>query len=345
MDVSDGTHPTQVGLYGSGSVDGVDIAGNLAYLSVASGLVAVDLSTPTSPVTVAEVESPGFAYMVHSIGNLIYMPDGEGGLVIFRRLAVRPRRRRPRFGMEPGVGQRRDQAVRRGYDGVRGRPASGCARRSAAARRGTDVHGYRSTDSGPGSVRDCLAKTPAGGTVVFDPASFPPSGQAQESRLNSPLQLDKGWVTLDASNAAVMLFGDQAQMRRLGCHLTGQYRQGASDGWFLGGGIVLSGAAAHNQIGGDRSSGKGPTGEGNVIWGNGHGYDRLSGANIVLDGPGVYDNLIAGNIVGPDAFTWSEAEYGAHEVTLQNGASWNRIGSASPKDRKFDWRRCDAVAG
>jgi hypothetical protein len=85
MDVSDGANPTQIGLYGNLGPYGVDIAGNLAYLSVASGLVAVEVTVPSKPVTVAEYESPGFAYMVRSIGNLIYLNDSEGGLVILPR--------------------------------------------------------------------------------------------------------------------------------------------------------------------------------------------------------------------------------------------------------------------
>ena len=332
LDVSDGSHPTQIGSYNAGPAYGVEIAGNVAYVSVAGGLTAVDVSNPANPVSVAEFESPGFTYTVRSIGSFVYQADSEGGLVIL-----------PQAGSAAAAAPATGLGQSLGLDGVLTPyaaiaiesaddplPAALAAPMRPAAGPACTV--TASTDSGPGSVRDCLAKTPAGGTVVFDPASFPVSGQPTLIELSSPLQLDKGWVTLDASNAWVQLYSIQASFVGLVITSPGNVVKGLQMVGFLGGGIALSGAAAHNQIGGDRGSGKGPTGEGNVIWGNGSGYDGLSGANLVLDGPGVYDNLVAGNIVGPDAYTFSEANYAALEIVLRNGASWNRIGGASPED-------------
>jgi hypothetical protein len=54
FDVSNGSNPTQIGTYNTGPAYGVEIAGNLAYVSVAGGLTAVDVSNPANPVSVAE---------------------------------------------------------------------------------------------------------------------------------------------------------------------------------------------------------------------------------------------------------------------------------------------------
>ena len=281
LDVSNGSHPTQIGSYNTGPAYGVEIAGNVAYVSVAGGLTAVDVSNPANPVNVAGFESPGFTYTVRSIGSLIYQADSEGGLVILPQAgsaaAAAPA---PASGQSLGL-----EGVLKPYAAIAMEsaddplPAALAAPPRPAA--GPMCTVTATTDSGPGSVRDCLGKTPTGGTVVFDPASFPVSGQQAQIELSSPLQLDKGWVTLDGSNASVLLYANQGQFAGLAVTSAGNIIKGLQMVGFLDGGIVLSGAAAHNQIGGDRGSGKGPTGEGNVIWGNGHGYDGLSGANIV----------------------------------------------------------------
>jgi hypothetical protein len=333
MDVSDGAHPTQVGSYNLGGSYGVDIAGSLAYLSVASGLVAVDVSVPANPVTVAQFESPGFAYSVRSIGNLIYLPDSEGGLVILPR-ADSPAASTP----APALGQSL------GLDSGGLRPYTAAAIESAddplpaalaappPPAPGPTCTVSAATDSGPGSIRDCLGKTPSGGTVTFDPAVFPASGQPKQILLSSPLQLDKGWITLDASNAAVMLMGNGAGYAGVAITSPGNTVKGLQVTGFAGGGIVLTGGAAHNQIGGDRHAGSGPTGEGNAIWNNGQGLDDSSGLpNLLLDGAGAYDNLIAGNVLGPDPSTMTEPIWGpGMELKLQNGAMWNRIGTGAP---------------
>jgi hypothetical protein len=324
MDVSDGAHPTQVGSSNFGGSYGVDVAGSLAYVSGPSGLIAVDVSVPTNPATAAELESPGFAYSVRSIGNLIYLPDSEGGLVILPR-ADSPVASTP----APALGQSL------GLDSGGLRPYTAAAIESAddplpawlqappPPAPGPTCTVTAATDSGPGSIRDCLGRTPSGGTVSFDPVVFSASGQPQQILLSSPLQLDQGWITLDASNAAVILVGNWAINAGIVVASPGNTIKGLQVADFGVAGIVLNGDAAHNQIGGDRRSGSGPTGEGNAIWGN-------SPANLLLDGPGVYDNLIVGNILGPDPSTMAEYLPAGIEVELQNGAQWNRIGTATP---------------
>ena len=332
MDVSDGTNPIQVGSYNLGSSFGVDIAGDLAYLSVDSGLVAVDVSVSTNPVTVAELELPGFGYSVRSIGNLIYQADSEGGLVILPR-ADSPAASAP----APALGQTLglDSGGLRPYNAATiesaDDPLPALLQAPPPPAPGPVCTVTAATDSGPGSIRDCLGKTPPGGTVSFDPVAFPASGQPKQIPLSSPLQLDQGWITLDASNAAVMLVGNGASYAGVVVTSPGNNIKGLQVTGFTGGGIVLNGAAAHNQIGGDRRTGSGPTGEGNALWADGNGYNAPWGlANLQLDGPGVYDNLIAGNILGPDPSTLTEPQWTAIELKLQNGASWNRIGTGSP---------------
>jgi hypothetical protein len=116
-------------------------------------------------------------------------------------------------------------------------------------------------------------------------------------------------LTIDASNAGVILDGSAAGDERtpgLDIRADGVKVRGLHIVNFTGCGIELRGQ--NNTIGGDRQTGNGPTGQGNLISGNG------------VCGIGMWDvstayNTIRGNLIGVDRSglaAWSNAHDGIH---------------------------------
>ncbi len=161
------------------------------------------------------------------------------------------------------------------------------------------------TDSGPGSLRQALIAAHTGDTITFDPAVFLPGTPMTITLLAELPEIIQGELTIDGSNAGVVL--------------DGRYTPGVTDGLrirsdnntikglqivrFPGDGIELTGSASGNRIGGNWQAGSAPRGEGNIITLNGD-------EGIDVNGPGTDDNVIVGNLVGLDAD-------GAQDVRIQ----------------------------
>ncbi len=58
------------------------MVGNLAYVADGSSLQIIDVSNPTNPTWRGAYDTPGFAFGVSVLGRLIYVADGEDGLLI-----------------------------------------------------------------------------------------------------------------------------------------------------------------------------------------------------------------------------------------------------------------------
>jgi len=186
-------------------------------------------------------------------------------------------------------------------------------------------------DSGPGSLRQALLDAANGDTVNFDPTVFPPTSPMTIS-LTSPLpDIFQGNLTLDASDAGVILDGSQIPY--------GYYRAFVlvSDGNVIRGfqivnfpydGILIANAN-DNIIGGDREVGSGPLGQGNLIAGNGgHGIQIHQDCT---------NNQILGNYIGTDVHgvsAWPNAYDG---IALQGepGPSNNVIGGSTASERNL----------
>ena len=106
--------------------------------------------------------------------------------------------------------------------------------------------------------------------------------------------ITQGTVTLDGSNAGVILDGSLTPPDTIGLVVNsgGNTIKGMQVLHFPANGILLTANASHNTIGGDRTVGRGPTGEGNVISANG----PWSGLQIYGS-----DNVVQGNLIGTDA--------------------------------------------
>ncbi len=185
-------------------------------------------------------------------------------------------------------------------------------------------------DSGPGTLREALSQAPSGALITFDPTVFPPDNPTTIYLLSPLTELAQGQITIDASDAGVILDGDQLPREEGGNGLTitssGNVVRGLQIERFPENGISVRSGAQHNTIGGDRAQGEGPTGQGNVVSGNG-----IEG--IRIEGVGTDHNLVIGNHIGTDASGTSALGSGFHGVSVMRGAQYNQIGGATAAER------------
>jgi len=176
------------------------------------------------------------------------------------------------------------------------------------------------SDSGPGTLRQALLEASSGDTITFDPAVFSPEAPATIYLASSLPPVTQGNLTIDGSNAGVVLDGSTITDERVnGLEIV-------SDGNIIRGLQIISfpnaavgplGGAENNIVGGDRGVGSVPLGQGNLLSGNGS------------FGVGIWDadtsfNTIIGNYIGTDlsgTAAWGIRRDGVHI----NGASYNQV--------------------
>ncbi|MFQ5874112.1 MAG: family 1 glycosylhydrolase, partial [Dehalococcoidia bacterium] len=176
------------------------------------------------------------------------------------------------------------------------------------------------SDSGPGTLRRALLEAQSGDTITFDPAVFPPEAPATIYLTSSLPPITQGDLTIDGSNAGVVLDGSTITDERangLEIASDGNIIRGLQIISFPNAAVGLLGGAQNSTVGGDRVVGAGPLGQGNLLSGNGS------------FGVGIWDadtsfNTIIGNYVGTDlsgTAAWGIRRDGVHI----NGASHNQV--------------------
>ena len=176
-------------------------------------------------------------------------------------------------------------------------------------------------DSGPGTLRQALLDAQNGDTITFDSTVFPPSTPATISLTSSLPHINQGNLTIDASNTGVILDGSNVpEAWGIGLEIAsdGNTVRGLQVSNFSGTGIALSGGVQYNTIGGDRSIGTGPFGQGNLTSRNDVG--------IGLWGDGTSFNIIKGNLIGTDAAGVEGLGNHSHGIMILEGASYDTIG-------------------
>jgi len=176
-------------------------------------------------------------------------------------------------------------------------------------------------DSGPGTLRQALLDAENGDLIIFDDKIFPPTNPTT-IYVNSELPLiSQGDITIDASNAGVILNGSNIPAGGWDTGLQmvsdGNIIRGMQVVNFSGAGIAVSNGH-HNIIGGDRNIGLGPLGQGNLTSGNDIG--------VGLWGDDASQNIVTGNLIGtyPDEIeAWMNRSGG---VLIIEGANHNTIG-------------------
>ena len=159
-----------------------------------------------------------------------------------------------------------------------------------------DIIVTSTANSGDGSLRQALNEARTGDTIVFDPAVFPPDAPAIIYVKNEALPgIRADNMTIAASNAGVILDGSRLEEEWIaGLQIVATDSvsiMGLRIQYFTGPGISIT-AASNNTIGGDRSIGAGPYGQGNMLVANNVGID--------ISDQSAKHNTITGNLIGVD---------------------------------------------
>ncbi len=357
VDVSDPSHPATLGSCGGfANARGVTASGALVYVGDGvDGVKVVDVSDPLNPVLVGTYDTPGYARTVAVAGQYIYVADLAGGLLILksantRSAAALPQKNVDRSRIPPAnSGSLMPQMINRSdtmtlaiHSNRLERPSSD--QEPVVPTRGVQSAGILSgksaaagmcivgstADSGPGTFRECLNHAMNGDTITFDPSVFPP-GNSAWIQLNSGLPpLSQGNVTIDASNAGVIINGNSLPAGTDGIVITsdGNTVKGLQLMLFQGSGLVIRSGAKRNTIGGNRLQGSGPMGEGNLVSGN-------KWRGVFLSGSGTDDNVIIGNYIGTDTNGKSMMANGDACIAVGDGAQNNRIGGPTAGERNL----------
>jgi len=183
-----------------------------------------------------------------------------------------------------------------------------------------------SADSGPGTLRQALLDANSGVTITFDATVFPPGSPASINLMSSLPAIIHNNLTLDASNAGVILDGSGLSGGSSGLTIEkdGNVIRGLQILRFPGDGVSVAGGG--NTIGGDRTVGSGPLGQGNLISGNG-------GAGVTIHGMYGMSNTVIGNFIGTDVSGAVALGNAICGVAITDEAQHNTIGDGTSGGR------------
>ncbi len=309
IDVSDPSNPKKLSeLNIPGSVMDIHLDGTTAYLTnLGNGIEVVDISDWANPQLVGKIQTLGYAYDCAVSGNTLVVADSIGGISVYTRgeateaESVEPAAAMPLtlvHGDEPVTFLTPDN--------------------STAPKKTISLVVTSAEDSGEGTLRACLTNLREGTVITFDPAVFPANRPAT-IRLQSPLPVvTRAYVTIDASNAGVILEGsdlsDGYGIEVQSAHFT---VMGLQLYHFPLTGIQVDGD--YCKIGGDRNIGTGPVGQGNVSSGNG-----LYGIRV-----GGWYGVVSGNLTGVD-LSGQKAMPNSYGIFVSDWAFHVTVGGTKP---------------
>jgi hypothetical protein len=186
------------------------------------------------------------------------------------------------------------------------------------------------SDSGTGTLRRCLEKAMVGDTITFDASVFPPTRPVTISLSSALPRIITNSLTIDASNAGVILDGSGLS-NGTGFIVAGADRvkiRGLQIVRFPLDGVAIIGAATNTTIGGDRFTGSGPLGQGNLISGNGS-------RGVYFQDSGTMSNTVLGNYIGTNVAGIASFGNGTIGVFIGFGATNNTIGGDTPGARNL----------
>ena len=172
-------------------------------------------------------------------------------------------------------------------------------------------------DSGPGTLRQALLDAQAGDMITFDSITFSPDSPSSIYLTRRLLSIKQGYLTIDASDAGVILDGLGIGGWTPAFEIKSQYNiiRGIHIQNFSGAGFTISPGADGNIIGGDRETGAAQFGQGNVI------VNCSDGLIIRSNG-----NTITGNLIGTDGSERTDSGNLYPGIALEMRASDNIIG-------------------
>jgi hypothetical protein len=177
-------------------------------------------------------------------------------------------------------------------------------------------------DSGRGTLRQALLDANAGDRITFSPVTFPPGNPVTIFVQSALPTLDKDNVTIDASDAGVIIDGSQSAAGTSGLTIEADncVIRGLTVQHFPKDGIFIAAGATGNIIGGSNASPGGTcSGECNLII-----FNEASGISIRGNA-----NLVRGNYVGIDRSGWYTSSNALNGVAIWEGATGNIIGGTT----------------
>jgi hypothetical protein len=223
---------------------------------------------------------------------------------------------------------------------------------AAARPSGRSVVVSSKADTGTGSLRHALEDQRFADAITFDPDVFPPDRPVRIKVRSELPHLSAGGMTIDASDNWVVLDGSKSTGgwdSGLMVVSDGNVIQGLQVSGFSGAAIAV-GAADGNLIGGHRTQGAGPFGQGNMttrndvgigLWGDGTStasHNTVSGNLIGTDPDGAkglgnrtgmwIDAGAQGNVVGPGNIIARNQQAGVEvsgDTAIGNSITRNRI--------------------
>ena len=329
VDVSDPQNPTEMGSYKlSTDIQQLHMSDNTLYAAAgAAGLFAIDVTDPHKPESIGWQLLPGYSMGLSSQDSFIYAADGEGGLFIVRNAQKAEQIKES------------DKPALNAGDTVYRYVAQAASAVPHTERHGTDgssitIKVTSAADSGPGSLREAIESINKSMTyiIIFDPEVFSPE-QPETIFLSSGLTLREDNVTIDASNAGVILDGNKAKSGTSAIEIVSDYNivKGIQIINFPDSGISIFGS--YNIIGGDRSKGTGPLGEGNLISGNKFAGINISGGKT--EGSPPTGNMVKGNLIGTDLSGNKDFGNSGAGIFIGISANGNIIGGDSEAERNI----------
>ncbi len=306
------------------------VNGNTAFFpNDSNGILAVELSNTSEPKVRGTIDTAGIPVNINIKDNLGYVSDSLGGINVINlsqeELSV------PSLDAK----QTSSNRITCSYDLTifRGEKAEKYVLSGKKAEEALNKAGKSFTEtltvsntkeSGTGSFTWCVDHVKKGGRILFDPKVFPPSKPATIYSTGVCLnRVDN--ITIDASNAGVILDGSRAGENAMGINILsdGNVIRGLQIQNFRNSSVYIG--SSNNILGGSRSKGKGPTGEGNVM---------INCGGIGIYGQNATDNIIVGNNIGVKADGITPAA-NMDGISLRTMASRNTIGIDKPEYRNL----------
>lgn len=343
VDVSDPVNPSIVASCDTaGTAVGIAVSENIAYICDAEkGVVGIDISKPLKPKQVKSYDTLGFTHKVRIVGNYAYLADGNGGMLVLEtgiNTNTESSYETPetpsilKVSLAQGAGTKQLAATSieplKTVDTVSAYSAEMAYNAVVSSLSGKTLTVTSAADSGSGTLRWCLESAVKGDTIIFDISEFPPNNPTTIFLDSGLKPIAQGNITLDASNAGVVIDGSKLSGNEGaftiisdGNVLKGLFIKGFSTSALMSVITIIDGAK-YNVIGGDRTRGSGPIGEGNIISGN-------KGIGIDINGVGTINNRIIGNYIGVD-YSGKNALGNQGGGIRIAGASYNQIGGMAP---------------
>lgn len=301
---------------------------SLFYPNGTEGIITAELSELTSDKAPGFIDTPGIPVNVTIAGNRGYVSDSLGGMCVISKAGEDTQSATQQasistagriscsFNIDIFQGEKAEQYV------LSGKKAETVLMK--AGKSFTETLIVKNTkDNGTGSLSWCIDNIKQGGRILFDPLVFPPSKPATIYSTTGLCLNRIDNITIDASNAGVVLDGSRADRSTMGINIltNGNIIRGLQIQRFQNCSIYIAGS--DNIIGGSRFKGKGPTGEGNVI---------INGDGMGIYGQKATGNIIVGNNIGLEA-DGKTAAANKDGIALRNLASRNIIGIDKPEYR------------